>query len=79
MNYSDKDQVLFGKIEGINGLVNFEGESVKELTEAFQAAKVPGAKVLVPFTPGALLIISIINLLCLMYFCRIDKIIKVSS
>ena len=28
--YSEKDQVFFGKIEGINGLVNFEGESVKE-------------------------------------------------
>lgn len=27
-----------GKIEGINGLVNFEGESVKELTEAFHEA-----------------------------------------
>ena len=23
VNYSDKDQVFFGKIEGINGLVNF--------------------------------------------------------
>lgn len=38
VNYSDKDQVFFGKIEGINGLVNFEGESVKELTEAFHEA-----------------------------------------
>lgn len=38
VNYSDKDQVSFGKIEGINGLVNFEGESVKELTKAFQEA-----------------------------------------
>lgn len=27
-----------GKIEGINGLVNFEGESVKELTNAFHEA-----------------------------------------
>ena len=36
--YSDKDQVFFGKIEGINGLVNFEGESVKELTAAFHEA-----------------------------------------
>ena len=36
--YSDKDQIFFGKIEGINGLVNFEGESVKELTEAFHEA-----------------------------------------
>ncbi len=38
VNYSDKDQVFFGKIEGINGLVNFEGESVKELTNAFHEA-----------------------------------------
>ena len=36
--YSDKDQVFFGKIEGIKGLVNFEGESVKELTAAFHEA-----------------------------------------
>lgn len=36
--YSEKDQVFFGKIEGINGLVNFEGESVKELTNAFHEA-----------------------------------------
>lgn len=36
--YSDKDQVFFGKVEGINGLVNFEGESVKELTETFHEA-----------------------------------------
>ena len=36
--YSEKDQVFFGKIEGINGLVNFEGESVKELTDAFHEA-----------------------------------------
>ena len=38
VNYSDKDQVFYGKIEGINGLVNFEGESVKELTAAFHEA-----------------------------------------
>ncbi len=36
--YNEKDQVFFGKIEGINGLVNFEGESVKELTKAFHEA-----------------------------------------
>lgn len=35
VNFSEKDNVFFGKIEGINGLVNFEGESVKELTAAF--------------------------------------------
>lgn len=36
--YSEKDNVFFGKIEGINGLVNFEGASVSELTEAFHEA-----------------------------------------
>lgn len=36
--FSEKDQVFFGKIEGINALVNFEGESVKELTESFHQA-----------------------------------------
>ena len=36
--FSVKDNVFFGKIEGINGLVNFEGESVKELTDAFHEA-----------------------------------------
>lgn len=38
VNFSEKDNVFFGKIEGINGLVNFEGESVKELTDAFHEA-----------------------------------------
>lgn len=36
--YSEKDQVFFGKVEGISGLVNFEGESMEELTEAFYEA-----------------------------------------
>ena len=36
--YSEKDNVFFGKIEGIDGLVNFEGESVSELTQAFHEA-----------------------------------------
>ena len=38
VNFSEEDSVFFGKIEGINGMVNFEGESVKELTEAFHEA-----------------------------------------
>lgn len=38
VSFSEKDGVFFGKIEGIDGLVNFEGESVKELTEAFHEA-----------------------------------------
>lgn len=36
--FSEKDNVFFGKIEGIDGLVNFEGESVAELTAAFHEA-----------------------------------------
>lgn len=36
--YSEEDHVFYGKIEGINGLVNFEGDSVKELTDAFHEA-----------------------------------------
>lgn len=44
--YSEKDQVFFGKIEGINGLVNFEGESVKKLTEAQVKKTFPGATII---------------------------------
>ena len=36
--FSEKDNVFFGKIEGINRLVDFEGESVQELTTAFHEA-----------------------------------------
>lgn len=36
--FSEKDGVFFGKVEGIDGLVNFEGESVAELTESFHDA-----------------------------------------
>lgn len=38
VQFSEADGVFFGKIEGINALVNFEGESVKELTAAFHEA-----------------------------------------
>jgi len=38
VNFSEKDSVFFGKIEGIDGLVNFEGESVSELTKSFRDA-----------------------------------------
>lgn len=38
VNFSEKDNVFFGKIEGVNGLINFEGESVQELTAAFRNA-----------------------------------------
>ncbi len=38
VNFSEKDGVFFGKVEGIDGLVNFEGESVSELVTAFHDA-----------------------------------------
>ncbi len=36
--FSEKDNVFFGKVEGIEGLVNFEGDSVAQLKEAFHSA-----------------------------------------
>lgn len=36
--YSEPDRVFFSKIEGIDDLVNYEGESVTELTAAFHEA-----------------------------------------
>jgi predicted HicB family RNase H-like nuclease len=36
--YSEPDKVFFGKLEGIDDLVNYEGESVQEITAAFQEA-----------------------------------------
>ena len=38
VEFSEEDGTFFGKIEGIDGLVNFEGESVTELTNAFHEA-----------------------------------------
>lgn len=36
--FSEEDNVFFGKIEGIDGLINFEGKSVSELVNAFHEA-----------------------------------------
>ena len=38
VSYSEPDKVFFGKLEGIDDLVNYEGESVSELTAAFHEA-----------------------------------------
>jgi predicted HicB family RNase H-like nuclease len=38
IEYSAVDEVYYGKIVGINDLVNFEGTSEKELEAAFQEA-----------------------------------------
>src|SRR6201996_549482 len=36
--YSAADEVFYGKLEGIDDLVNYEGSSVKELMKAFHEA-----------------------------------------
>jgi predicted HicB family RNase H-like nuclease len=38
VNFSEDDDVFFGKIEGINALVTFEGQTVQELKRAFHDA-----------------------------------------
>ena len=38
VHFSADDEVFYGKILGINDLVNFEGTSVKELKKAFKEA-----------------------------------------
>jgi predicted HicB family RNase H-like nuclease len=35
VNFSADDNVFFGKLEGINDLITFEGETVQELKDAF--------------------------------------------
>ena len=35
VHFSAEDNVFFGKVEGINDLITFEGDSVKELKNAF--------------------------------------------
>lgn len=38
VNYSVADECFYGKIEGINDLVTFEGNSVRQLKKAFTEA-----------------------------------------
>ena len=38
VEYSASDKVLFGKVIGINGLISFEGDSVKKLKKDFEGA-----------------------------------------
>lgn len=38
VNYNDADECFYGKIEGINDLVTFEGSSVTQLKNAFKEA-----------------------------------------
>ncbi len=38
VHFSSEDEVFYGKILGINDLVTFEGQSVKELKKSFKEA-----------------------------------------
>jgi predicted HicB family RNase H-like nuclease len=38
VSFVDEDNILFGKIEGINDLIMFEGESVTEIKKIFREA-----------------------------------------
>ena len=38
VKYSDEDEAFVGRIEGIDSVVSFEGQSVKELKTAFKEA-----------------------------------------
>ena len=38
VHYSDEDEIFYGKLEGIRGLISYEGETAKELKQAFQEA-----------------------------------------
>ena len=38
VDLSEKDELLYGKVEGIDGLVLYEGSCVSELTTAFHKA-----------------------------------------
>jgi predicted HicB family RNase H-like nuclease len=36
VHFSAEDNIFFGKVEGINDLITFEGDSVRELKNAFR-------------------------------------------
>ena len=38
VKYSEEDEAFIGRIEGIDSVVSFEGQSVKELKDAFKEA-----------------------------------------
>ena len=38
VEFSSHDKVLFGKVLGINGLISYEGDSVKTLNDDFKSA-----------------------------------------
>ena len=38
VEYTEEDGILFGHLVGINDIISYEGESIKELRKAFQDA-----------------------------------------
>ena len=38
VRYSEEDEAFIGRIEGVNSVVSFEGQTVKELKSAFKEA-----------------------------------------
>ncbi len=38
VEYSAKDNILFGKVSGINGLISYEGDSIQSLKTDFEEA-----------------------------------------
>lgn len=38
IEYCTKDKIFYGKIEGINDLVNFESESISKIEKEFHSA-----------------------------------------
>ena len=38
VEFSDADNVLFGKVVGVSGLISYEGDSVQSLREDFEGA-----------------------------------------
>ena len=38
VKYSDEDEAFIGRIEGINSVVSFEGQTIQELKSAFREA-----------------------------------------
>ena len=37
VEYSETDKILFGKVQGIRGLISYEGQNVEELEQDFRA------------------------------------------
>ena len=39
VEFSEEDEILFGKIQGIRSLISYEGKNEQELLEEFRGAK----------------------------------------